>query len=588
MNDYRAHLSSDAANNVASWLTKPKYEVYKAELERMIADEMWQELEDAFFKEIEFGTGGRRGIVGLGANRINRVTIGESAQALCEYAATFDTNAEQKGVVIACDTRLSSPELSRYVACVCAANGFKTYIFESFRSTPELSFAVRELGCAAGVVITASHNAPMYNGFKAYWSDGAQLVPPHDKGVLDVADTIEHIRALDDYDAAVIEGRIIEIGDKIDEAYINAVLNERMGTGTNLRIAYSPLHGAGQRNTLPVLQRAGFEVLTVPEQMIPDGHFPTMEDGRANPEKRPANDRVVALMWAENADIAVSNDPDADRLGIMVRHGDKTIYLTGNQTAALVTEYALKKLSKRKEITPKHYIAKTIVTTDLLTAIAAEYGVECVGNLHVGFKWICEVISKREVDGGVFVTGSEESFGLMKGSYTRDKDGAVSLIIAEYAAELKAEGKTLYDALLAMYEKYGIYNEHLDTMTCEGAQGFADMQTIMRSIREKPVEEIASHKVTAMLDYASGVRTDTASHETTEIDAIKSNVFVLEFGDARRRITIRPSGTEPILKFYIQWFQDEGKDEATYELLSEKLENMSRELEGVLFERLND
>jgi len=588
MNDYKTHVSQTAADNIEAWLTEAKYTEYKDELIKMIEHAQWQDLEDAFFKHIEFGTGGMRGVVGPGSNRLNRVTMGTAAQALCQYALEHDSEAASKGVVIACDTRLSSPELSRFGAQVCAGNGFKTYIFESYRSTPELSFALRHLGCATGFVITASHNAPEYNGFKAYWSDGAQLVPPHDKGVIKMADTIEHVDMVEDYDAAVADGRIIEIGGEVDEAYLDAVLAESMGTNRNLKVAYSPLHGAGQRNTLPVLERAGFEVVTVHEQMIPDGHFPTMEDGRANPEKKPANDRVVALMLAEDADIAISNDPDADRLGIMVRQDDRPIYLSGNQTAVLVTDYALAKLAGRGEITPDHYIVKTIVTTDLLKAIAEAYSVECVGNLLVGFKWICEVINQREPKGGIFVTGSEESFGLMKGSYTRDKDGAVSLLIAEYAAELKAEGKTLYDRLIELFDEHGMYAEHLSTMTCEGAQGFADMKKIMASIRENPVSDIDGHKPTAVLDYSTSKRTDLKTGAVTDIDCIAGDVYVMEFGDSRRRITIRPSGTEPILKFYVQWHDQSAKGEQGYSTMMQELENTNRELEGILFKRLDD
>lgn len=580
------YLSREAAVNVISWLTEPKYAEYRTDVQAMIEAMQWQELEDAFFKVIEFGTGGRRGVVGVGSNRINKVTIGESTQALCEYAAAQDVDAKKKGIVIAYDTRLSSEELSRYVACVAAANGFKTYIFDSFRSTPELSFAVRKLECSVGVVITASHNAPQYNGFKAYWSDGAQLVPPHDKGVLKMAESITHIQALDSYTEAVESGAITEVGREIDDAYVSAVLNEAMGTERGLSIAYSPLHGAGQRNTLPVLRGAGFNVFTVKEQMVPDGHFPTMEDGRANPEKRPSNDQVVALMLAEGTDIAVSNDPDADRLGVIVNHNGRPIYLSGNQTAALVTDYVLQIMAKDDMLTDKHYIVKTIVTTDLLRAIADAYGVECVGNLHVGFKWICEVITKRERNGDIFITGSEESFGLMKGSYTRDKDGAVSLIIAEYAAELKKQNKTLYDRLFELFKEHGMYAEVLSTMTCEGAQGFADMQKIMASLRSKPLKQIGKNSVTAVIDYTCLLRTDITTDEVTPVDSIKSDVYVMEIGDSRCRVTIRPSGTEPILKFYIQWYDESARTEHAYDELMQRLESTVRELEGILLERL--
>ncbi len=588
MDEYRQHVSADAATNIENWLTQPKYAEYKTELEEMIADERWKDLEDAFFKVIEFGTGGRRGATGVGSNRINRVTIGESTQALCAYAKTADPAAPDKGIVIACDTRLSSPELSKYAACVAAANGFKTYIFDGFRSTPELSFALRELGCAAGIVISASHNPPIDNGFKAYWSDGAQLVPPHDKGVLAVATEIDRIDALSDYDDAVKDGTIIEIGQDVDSKYVAAVIAEAEGTERGLKIAYSPLHGAGQRNTLPVLKAAGFaDILTVDDQMIPDGNFPTIESGKPNPEEKAANDRVVALMLAEDADIAITNDPDADRIGVMVRQNDEAIYLSGNQSAVLAADYALSKKKAKGELTDKDYIAKTIVTTDMLQALADHYGVKLYGNLLIGFKYIGELIRKKEAVGERYIIGGEESFGLSKGSYVRDKDGAAgALPLAEYAAELKKEGKTLWDRLLELYAEHGLYRERLDTMVCPGAEGFTEMQAIMKSLREKAPEAIDGEQVTAVLDYSTLKRTDIATGVETEIDCINGNVIVFEFGDTRRRITVRPSGTEPKLKFYVQWWMEALDIENDYDVLGQKLENMSRELEGIAFERI--
>ncbi len=580
------YLSASSLKNVTDWIEGPKYSEYRAELVQMLEEGRWDELEDAFFKVVEFGTGGRRGTTGLGSNRINHVTMGESAQALCQYAESFDPKAPQKGVVIACDTRLSSPELSRFVASVCVANGFTTYFFESFRSTPELSFSVRELGCAVGIVISASHNQPADNGFKAYWDDGAQLVAPHDKGVLAVGAKIEEIHTYD-FDKAVSDGKILIIGKDIDEKYISAAVSQAEGTARDLRIVYSPLHGAGQRNTLPVLQKAGFhDVRVVEEQMIPDGNFPTIEDGRANPEKKVANDRAVAQMLAEDADIAITNDPDADRLGIMVRQDDEVVYLSGNQSAALATEYSLRKKSEKGELTNKHFIAKTIVTTEMMRAVAEKYGAICYGNLQVGFKFIGEVIRKREPLGEIFVVGAEESFGFLKGSYARDKDGASSLALAEYAAELKLEGKTLWDRLKELYHEYGFYWEHLETIVCPGAKGFGEMQAIMAKVRQDPPKEIDGHEVTAMLDYATLIRLDTKTGAKTPIDCLSGNVVVLEFdGLPERRFTVRPSGTEPIIKFYIQWLEDASDDidEQCHEL-DKQLEGMARKLEGLLKE----
>lgn len=550
----------------------------------MIAAERWSELEDGFFKILEFGTAGRRGTTGIGSNRINKVTIGESAQALCQYAASFDSQAAQKGVVIACDTRLSSPELSRYTAQVCAANGFKTYIFDSFRSTPELSFAVRELGCAIGIVISASHNPPIDNGFKAYWSDGGQLVAPHDKGVLAVAADITKINVVD-YDSAIKDGRIIVINEDIDSRYIAAAVNQSEGDKRQLKIVYSPLHGAGQTNVLPVLRSAGFNSISVvEEQMIPDGNFPTIENGKPNPEEKAANDRAVAQLMVEKADIAITNDPDADRIGVMVRQGETVIYLNGNQSAVLATEYALRKKHEKGELTPNHYIAKTIVTTDMMQVLAETYNVRCYGNMLIGFKYIGELILEKEDSKELFVIGAEESYGLLKGDYARDKDGAVgALALAEYAAELKAEGKTLYDRLLELYVEHGFYLERLDTVVCPGAGGFDQMQAIMQRLRSMPPKVLSGQLVTAVNDYSTLTRKDLRSGETTPIDCVSGNVLSIELNsDSRCRVTIRPSGTEPKIKFYIQWYQPSVRN-PTQQLrqLEVYLKGLSRELEGI-------
>lgn len=585
MADFHQHVSSAAAANIERWLSEPKYAEYRDELQEMIDERRWQELEDGFFKVIEFGTGGRRGTTGIGSNRINRVTIGESTQALCQYALHDDPNAHERGVVIACDTRLSSTELSQYAASVCAGNGFRTYIFESFRATPELSFAVRELGAAIGIVISASHNPPADNGFKAYWNDGAQLVAPHDRGVLDMAEAVSKIHAVD-YDEAVSSGQIQLVGAEMDGKYHAAVLAQAEGEFRDLRIVYSPLHGAGQTNTLPVLRQAGFEVLTVDEQMDPDGSFPTIENGKPNPEERAANDRAVADMLAHEADIAITNDPDADRIGVMVRHEGEVFYLSGNQAAVLATDYALRRLQQRGELTPQHYIAKTIVTTDMLDALAAHYGVRVYGNMLIGFKYIGELIRHKESSGETFVIGGEESYGLLKGDYARDKDGATgALPLAEYAAELKASGATLIDRLFELYAQHGLYMERLDTIVCPGAEGFAEMQAIMRRLRETPPADVGGERVTAVLDYSSLERRDLTANDTSQIDCVSGDVIVFEFGDTSRRITIRPSGTEPKLKFYVQWWMDSANPLADYEELAARLETLSRTLEGIALDK---
>ena len=586
----RANVSEQAYDNIQKWLNEPKYEEYRSGLETMIEQGRWTELEDAFFTVIEFGTGGIRGTTGIGSNRISKVTIGEATQALAQYVSQADADARTKGIVIACDTRLSSDEFSRYAAEVCAGNGMKAYLFDGFRATPELSFAVRHLGAAAGIVISASHNPPADNGFKAYLADGGQLVPPHDKGIIGLTKTVESIETRD-FESAVADGSIVMIGEEVDEAYIAAVTAEAISDARDVGIVYSPLHGAGQTNTLKALEAAGFTVQTVAAQMTPDGNFPTVENGKPNPEEKAANDRAVAQMLAEDADIAITNDPDADRIGVTIREGDQPIYLSGNQTATLATEFALRKLDEVGSLTPKHYIAKTIVTTDMMKAVADRYKVTTYGDMLIGFKYIGELLLQKESTDEIFVIGGEESYGLLKGDYARDKDGAVgALVLSEYAAELKAEGKTLADRMMELYAEYGLFVERLDTIVCPGAKGFEQMQSIMKRLRSDAPRVVAHHDVTAVTDYLTLTKTNIKTGDTTDTTCrVTGNVIVLEFGDERRRITIRPSGTEPKLKLYVQWYEEPEGGSAVdmrtrYDQIADMLESLSRELEGLLLE----
>lgn len=583
----RGHVSEAAATNIERWLTEPKYAEYKAELESMIQAGRWAELEDAFFTEIEFSTAGIRGTTGVGSARISRVKIGEATQALCEYARQLDPSAPKKGIVIACDTRLTSDEFSRLAASVCAGNGFKAYLFDGYRSTPELSFAVRHLGAAAGIVISASHNPPADNGFKAYLGDGGQLVAPHDKAVIELVKKVVEIRTAD-VETSIANGLIEIIADDVDKAYIAAVLSQSRGTAGELQVVYSPLHGAGQRNSLPVLEKAGFKVNTVARQMTPDGNFPTVENNKPNPEEKAANDLAVALMMSTQADIAITNDPDADRIGVMARQGEEPKYFSGNQAAALATEFTLSQLAASEQLTGKHFIAKTVVTTDLLDAIAAQHGVKVYGDMLIGFKYIGELLLQKEATDETFIIGAEESYGMLLGDYARDKDGAAgALVLAEYAAQLKADGKTLYDRLLEMFANYGLFVERLDTIVCPGASGFEQMQSIMKRLRTDPPSLVGSRQVSAVIDYKTLIRTRAdGSEEKVECSATGDTV-VLEFGDRRRRITVRPSGTEPKLKLYIQWHdevlsKEPDAVEKQYGMLSDMLEGLSRELEGAL------
>lgn len=543
-------LSAAAVKNLTRWLTEPKYTAYKTELEQLIQQEKWQQLEDSFYTIVPFGTGGRRGTVGVGSNRINKVTIGESAQGLADYLKQGNLPAGQAGVVIAYDTRLTSIELAQYTASVFAANNIETYLFDSNRPTPELSFGVRHLKASAGVVISASHNPPSDNGFKAYWNDGAQVVPPHDQNIMTAVAAATEIK-ITDFDTAVKAGIIKIVGAEIDDAYHQAVLAESLSVSRSAIIVYSPLHGTGGKSALAVLKKAGFTVTEVTEQSTPDGNFPNIPNHIANPEVLATNDMATEYAKRINADFALTTDPDADRLGVIAKDKTGTYqFLTGNQIAALIGYYVLSELKKQNKLKPTDFIAKTIVTTDFLNAFAKDFGVKIYDKLLIGFKYIGELINITEGKEH-FIFGGEESHGILKGTYTRDKDAAIAaLLIAELASNLKDQGKTLLDQLDELYQKYGLFTEKLHTITYPGAAGAATMQSIMTKLRTVPPQKIGDYSVVEFID------------RSTNDEGAKGDVLIFSLSaDRRIRVIVRPSGTEPKLKIYTQyWAPFSGSD----------------------------
>lgn len=545
MDNLQQNLSESAYVNLQKWLTEPQFAEFKTEIEALITEQNWQALEDAFFMDIEFGTAGMRGIVGVGPNRINNVTIGSATQGLAQFLLNKSADSATRGVVIAYDTRNSSRQLAELTARVLVGNGVKAYLFDSFRATPELSFAVRHLQAAAGVVISASHNPPEYNGFKAYANYGGQLVAPDDKGVMDQVQAVTDIKL---GDLAQVE----VIGAEVDRAYFEAVINDQTVSDPQLSIVYSPLHGAGQTSVLPVLEQLGFQVSPVEAQMTPDGDFTNVANHKPNPEEPGANTLATEQMLAENADIAITTDPDADRLSVIINHHGKVVALDGNQSATLIMNYVMKNADPAKA-----YVCKTIVTTDFITAIAKKYGIKMYGDMLIGFKFIGELIEEKAPLGERFLVGGEESYGVLVGTHARDKDAASgALIIAKYADELKKAGKTLYDELLALYEEFGVYQEGLATAEFTGAVGFNKMKQLMVDLRENPLKELAGVPVTAVLDYNTLIKTDLATGAQTPFDCRqKGNVLVYEFGDERNRLTIRPSGTEPKIKLYLKRYE---------------------------------
>lgn len=550
------HISDDVLANVKQWLTEPKYREYKEELESMIEKGDWKTLNDHFFKVVPFGTGGRRGTVGIGSNRINNVTIGESAQGLADYLLSSDPTSKDKGVVIAYDTRLTSEGFSQLTASVLAANGFKVFLFDGFRATPELSFAVRHLQTAAGVVISASHNPPADNGFKVYWSDGGQIVAPHDKALMETVGNVKEIQKTS-FEDAVKNGSITTIGSDIDTAYIDAILNESVSPSRSATIVYSPLHGTGIKSVQPALEKAGFSLTMVEEQAQPDGNFPTVPNNSPNPENIPASDLVIEKAKAVNADIGITTDPDCDRLGVVARaeNGSYT-FLTGNQIAALIGYFVLKQLHSQNKLSPEHFVVKTIVTTDFITAMAKDFGVKVYDQILIGFKFVADLIHQNQDKGSEqFVFGGEESHGILKGAYTRDKDAAIAaLLMAELVSSLKDEGKTLLQQLDELYAKYGVYYETLQNFAYQGAEGGAIMAAIMKGLREHPPTTVGAHTVVSVIDRSTGKEYSPATKEPIgEISDTKGDVLIFNLSDDKQtRLTVRPSGTEPKLKVYTQ------------------------------------
>ncbi len=546
------HLSQEAQKNIQIWLHEPRYAEYKEELEKLITHEDWKTLEDSFYTSIPFGTGGRRGPVGIGSNRINKVTIGESAQGFANYlvdnspADIAGKNAKNRGIVIAHDTRTTSREFAEYTAQIFAANGFTTYLFDFFRATPELSFAVRHLQAAGGIVISASHNPPADNGFKVYWNDGGQIVPPHDKGIIEAVMKVKSLPLT----KGELEGVSI-IGKKVDDAYIQAIAHESLSKSRSAKIVYSPLHGTGIMSVQKILEHEEFTNLTiVQEQAMPDGTFPNLPNNIPNPEVPSASEMVTEYAIRLQADIAITTDPDADRLGVVCAdaNGEYKL-LTGNQIAALAAYYVCSKLDTPSPSTSpsgrgrNYFLVRTIVTTDLLDAIATDFGMKIYNNILIGFKYVAELIQKHQDNGNeTFLLGGEESYGLLKGSYCRDKDAAVAaLLLCELTSELKDQGKNLFWQLNELYKKYGVYTETLTNISYPGAEGFTNMQRIMQELRSTPPREIAGTPIIKIIDRQDPKNGDVG------------NVLIFELSDDHHnRLTIRPSGTEPKIKIYTQ------------------------------------
>ena len=540
------------------WLDNPYFdEETKAELKAIEGNE--KEIEDRFYMDLEFGTAGLRGVIGAGTNRMNVYTVRKATQGLANYIKSV--NGEAKGVAIAYDSRHMSPEFADESALCLAANGIKAYVFESLRPTPQLSYAVRRLGCIAGINITASHNPPEYNGYKVYWEDGAQITPPHDSGIMD------EVKKVTDYstmktmplEEAKAAGLYQTIGADIDDPYIaelkSLVLHQDSidAVKDKLTIVYSPLHGTGNIPVRRVLKELGFQnVHVVPQQELPDGDFPTVS--YPNPEAAEAFELGLALAKEVNADLVLATDPDADRLGVYVKDSKTGEYhtLTGNMSGCLIGDYVI---GQRKAINgslPQDgAFIRSIVSTNMADAIAKYYGIQLVEVL-TGFKFIGQKMLEFETTGkGTYLLGMEESYGCLTGTYARDKDAVVaSMTLCEAAAYYMTKNMTLWDAMLEMYERYGYYKDHVESITLKGIEGLAKIQEIMNTLRENAPKEIGGLKVLAARDYKADTVQDFVSGETRPTGLPKSNVLYYELEDDAW-VCVRPSGTEPKVKFYI-------------------------------------
>jgi len=570
-------IEKSILDKVNIWLTP----VFDADTHTAIKDMMTsspKELEECFYKNLEFGTGGMRGIMGPGTNRINRYTLGKATQGLSDYLKTSFPGEELK-VAIAYDCRHNSDTLAKVVADVFSANGIKVFLFSDLRPTPELSFAVRKLNCHAGIVLTASHNPPEYNGYKVYWQDGGQLVPPQDGELIDVIEALNY----DQIKFEANEGLIEYIDDAIDKAFIQTALqaatfNTPQEAKDELKVVFTPLHGTSVTLIPDLLENAGYNnIHIVADQAKPDGDFPTVKS--PNPEEPEALSMAIALADEINADIVVGTDPDSDRLGVAVRNGNGIMtLLNGNQTMVLMTHFLLEQWKKKGLLKGNEFVASTIVSTPMLMELASAYNVDFKVGL-TGFKWIAKMIV--DFPEQTFIGGGEESFGYMVGDEVRDKDAVTStLLLCEIAAQAKANASSLYQELLKLYEQYGFYKEYLISITKKGIDGAAEIKQMMLDLRDNPLKEINGQRVVMVEDYNASTARNLFTDETEELKLPKSDVLIYYLEDGTK-ICARPSGTEPKIKFYFSvndTLDDVKNFKAVEASLDDKIKNIIEEM----------
>ncbi len=571
-------MNQEIIDKANKWLDSDIDDSSKAEIKELMQNE--ETLTDAFYKDLEFGTGGLRGIMGIGSNRMNKYTVGIATQGLANYLLKSFPDQEIK-VALAHDSRNNSRFFAETTADVFSANGIKVFLFDDLRPTPELSYAIRHLDCQSGVVLTASHNPKEYNGYKAYWDDGAQLVPPHDKNV------IEEVNKIAGIDQVKFEGdsaRIEIINSAVDEPYLDEIKKLALSPDAvreyhDLKIVYSPIHGSGVKLVPPSLKAYGFtNVHVVESQSQPDGNFPTVV--YPNPEEKEALSIALKEATEMDADLVLATDPDADRVGIAVKNNKGEFELiNGNQTGSLLIYYILERWKERNQFKGNEFVVKTIVTTDLIKKIADSYGVECLDTL-TGFKYIAALIKELEGE-KKYIAGGEESYGYMISDFVRDKDAvASSAMIAEMCAYAKSKGQNLYNMMIEMYERFGFYKEALVSLTRKGKKGAEEIVQMMADFRSNPPKSFAGSDVVKVIDYQSSMSKDLATGEETPINFDKSNVLQF-FTEAGYKISARPSGTEPKIKFYVSVnkpLEDKDQFATVSEELNQLIEQIKKDL----------
>lgn len=545
-------LSAGAVTNIKIWLTEPRYAIYAPLVAEHLTQGKWQALDDAFWTIIPFGTGGRRGrMYPIGSNAINNRTIGESAQGLADYI--IEKVPGEHSCAIAYDTRHNSRQFAELCAGIMVAAGFKVYFLDDYRSTPELSFLVRYKKCSCGIMVTASHNPPSDNAVKVYWSTGGQVLPPHDKGIIDRVMSTQEIKVAVFADA-VKAGQVVICKEEVDAAFIREVVAQRFPGPRDAKILYTPLHGVGASVVLPVLAADGFTAVELyAPHADPNGDFPNVPGHVSNPENVKVFDAPIERAKEIDADLVIATDPDCDRLGC-VAPKTKNIqgewgFFTGNQIGVLLADFILERRKKAGTLSPEHYVVKTLVTTEMIRRIADSYGVKTYGNLQVGFKYIAGVTDEKGPD--KFVFGTEESHGYVVGQYSRDKDGAVAcMLMSELAAAIKDQGKSLFEKLDSLYWQHGYHIEHLLNVQMEGSEGMANMQKLMTKFRTSPPLSLGGIKLKQVRDYKNLTLTP-AGGAPQPLDGPKGDMVILDLAAEGNYVAVRPSGTEPKVKFYM-------------------------------------